>query len=63
MTRHTAGCPLTSRDSKEAALGRDKRQKKFRIESPLVSGPEEFRYGKRSFIASQTETEMSHVSE
>lgn len=63
MAQHTANCLLTSRDSKESVLGGDKAEGKLSTVSSLVSGPGEPKDGERIFIASQPESETSHVSE
>lgn len=59
MAQYIANCLLTSRDSKESVLGGDKAEGKLDMASPLISGPEGPKDGKRIFIASQTESEPS----
>lgn len=55
--------PTDQQGQQRSSARKGQGRRKFRMESPLVSGPEELRYGKRSFTASQTEPETSHVSE
>lgn len=59
-----AHCRLpTDQQGQQSSARKEQGRRKFKMESPLISGPEELRYGKRSFTASQTEPETSLVSE
>lgn len=55
--------PTDQQGQQRSSARKEQGGRKFKMESPLVSGPEELRYGKRSFTASQTEPKTSHVSE